>query len=270
MSPLPLSIYYLTRNVNCSYNSAFYASLAANKYQGFIVRDAISDLYTPTNPVAKALLDKAQNNQLELLTREQCISAYGKTFQASHGNVLLFVSKSNTNRNDVLFTIDLNIRPGCDKSGWVCGSNLTFTDQTSCASCTKQDIDGLKSKNTWVVRGFVIDHCLSQRTEEKCKIHFSVPIASVVIVVNAVKVFLFGVIALRIREAPLMTVGDAIASFLQKVDCTTEGMCLMSRADFENDEALWQRGTGPRFFYAEPKRWSKAASKKRWVSVILL
>lgn len=243
--------------------------MAANEYKGFIIRDSIPDL-KPNDPVAEDLFHKAETGQLEKLYPKDCVEAYGKTFQASHGDVLLMVNNENTDRNDTLFDIDLTIRPGCDKSGWACGKNVSSTNDSSCASCSRQEIDDVKARGAWVVRGFLIDHCLSQRTEEKCKIQFSIPIASIVIVFNALKVVLFSVITLKVQEAPLMTIGDAIVSFMQRPDHTTEGMCLMSRADFENEKELWQSGTGPSFFYSEPKRWSKAASKKRWATVLLL
>jgi hypothetical protein len=39
-------------------------------------------------------------------------------------------------------------------------------------------------------------------------------------------------VAFFIHDEPLMTIGDAVASFLEKEDITTKNMCLSTRADF--------------------------------------
>ncbi|KAF2822656.1 hypothetical protein CC86DRAFT_241953, partial [Ophiobolus disseminans] len=261
LSSMPLHLFY---------NSVLYASVAANEYQAFVLSDKMihwnSTIDVPQRfPGAKPFVDDARAGRLKNLTRAECIKAYGHTFEASHGSVLLIVNFETESLDYVWYNIDLTIRPGCDKSGWVCGGN-----STACSGCTRQEITNFKNQNGWIVGNNRVEYCLSQRTEEKCKIHLNVAIAVLVTTTNMLKVLLFTFIAWRIREDPLMTVGDAVASFMERPDPTTEGMCLMSRADFENDDELWQRGTGPRFYYSKPKRWFKAASKKRWTSIILL
>jgi hypothetical protein len=38
-------------------------------------------------------------------------------------------------------------------------------------------------------------------------------------------------VAFRLRDNPLITVGDAVESFLDNSDRTTEGMCLLTKED---------------------------------------
>jgi hypothetical protein len=66
------------------------------------------------------------------------------------------------------------------------------------------------------------------------------------------------------REEPLLTVGDAIASFLRFPDNFTADMCLASRRDFtSNSGDGWS--TSPRQF-EDKRRWKfSAATARRWV-----
>ncbi|KAF2465848.1 uncharacterized protein BDR25DRAFT_395979 [Lindgomyces ingoldianus] len=243
--------------VNClhrSYNSALYSSVAANKYYGFIIRERLLDSKESLpNPTADTLFRNAKAGHLEKLTRIECIEAYAQSFQASHGSLFLVINETwakhpstqtpyPPNVGDFIDSIRLTVQVGCDMSGWVCETNVSASDIT-CNRCNRQEMANLKSQNTWPVRGYLIDHCLSERTEEKCKIHFSVHIAVLVIIMNTVKVIIFTSIAWKIREAPLMNIGDAIVSFIKEPDPTTEGMCLMSRDDFEHEKEVQRDGT---------------------------
>lgn len=71
---------------------------------------------------------------------------------------------------------------------------------------------------TWGVQE---GYCMSQAVEERCALHFSRAILLVVIGCNAIK---FGCLLwtlLRCRDPTLVTLGDAIASFLETPDKIT-------------------------------------------------
>ena len=78
---------------------------------------------------------------------------------------------------------------------------------------------------------------------------------------------LFGKEKLQEHAAPyLVTIGDAIASFLQKEDLSTKDMDMASKRDFARG---WPEArTKPRFERPKPTHWYRAASKRRsWTTL---
>lgn len=98
----------------------------------------------------------------------------------------------------------------------------------------------------------------------------------VVIVCNAIKILCMLIVAFGLGpNPPIITVGDAISSFLQRPDATTKGCGLIGRADIKSVEAASNTSGG--FINALRERaskgtpasrqklsWSKAASHTRW------
>lgn len=105
------------------------------------------------------------------------------------------------------------------------------------------------------------DYCLSKRVGEHCKLQFSLTIMTVVIVCNLIKTVCMAMISWKQDPEPLVTLGDAIASFLDRPDVTTDRHCIAGRTWFESRD--WDF----RLSRWNPKhlRWSRAASRKRWI-----
>jgi hypothetical protein len=187
------------------------------------------------------LYDSLHENGLSALDPSNCINIYRDPFQTSYGNLILSLY------NDTNY-----LTRKC--SGSVCD---VFPVQAG-------------ATDTWFSRinntQFAISECWAERTEEHCSIRYSLPIALIVVIFNFLKIVLFCAVAFTIHEDPLVTMGDAVSSFLKRPDDTTRDMCLMSRLDFENERTVWETGYGPRFYVAKVRRWSNAASKKRWAT----
>ena len=81
-------------------------------------------------------------------------------------------------------------------------------------------------------------YCLSQPTEESCKLQFSLPIAIVIIFFNFIKAVIMLILVFGLREARVQTIGDAIASFLIQPDHIVNGRCLYSISDFKQEGLL--------------------------------
>lgn len=90
----------------------------------------------------------------------------------------------------------------------------------------------------------------------------------------------------RSRSPPLLTVGDAVASFMSKPDRTTEGMCWISSVDVrggmwkklshgqqaraEQDESVPEEKTITFRRLSPLKFWVHAASARRWVLTMIM
>ncbi|PLB45493.1 hypothetical protein P170DRAFT_389378, partial [Aspergillus steynii IBT 23096] len=142
-------------------------------------------------------------------------------------------------------------------------------------------------------------HCLIKEEEQRCQLFFSLPLAIVVIICNATKAVCMLLAARVKRRDLLLTVGDALASFLTRPDSTTRGRCLLSRAEIARGPQAWSFPAatfGPLKGYAlqqqppvptshplespsavpeihpsllpQRKRWYQAASWNRWAVVL--
>jgi hypothetical protein len=73
-------------------------------------------------------------------------------------------------------------------------------------------------------------------------------------------------VALRVPDDPLITMGDAVASFVKKSDPSTKNMCLLSIHDVKKHGYQ----TGPREWVNTEFRWKDVTSKKRRGTTIVM
>ena len=143
--------------------------------------------------------------------------------------------------------------------GWLCWGyddsvNIDRTD----ASCDRRKAQSLLVANgTWYLRPFdtstpdqfsqsqayPIKYCLSEdKVPEKCQLQYVCTILGIVIACNFVKMAAMVATAFLVwdLEEPIFaTVGDAVASYLERPDENTAGWCLMG----SNETSAWRRLT---------------------------
>jgi hypothetical protein len=137
--------------------------------------------------------------------------------------------------------------------------------------------------------GVVIpSHCLVKPVDAHCELYTNIPICVVIIACNIIKLVCM-YLAARVRHKEiLLTIGDAIASFLDKPDATTKGKSGMSRAECR--AILVQNLVGSSYdtqFISPPpehaspfgiisivslrrRRWYHAVGWRRWTVTIFL
>lgn len=120
-------------------------------------------------------------------------------------------------------------------------------------------------------RWYTTDGCLIIETEDRCKLAFSLPLCLVVLGAAAIKVAAMFLAAKldRSRTAPLLTVGDAVASFMTQSDSTTLGQCWISR--HEVGQGTWKPSSHPASGRQLRPRglWIRASSFRRWMLTLL-
>jgi hypothetical protein len=109
--------------------------------------------------------------------------------------------------------------------------------------------------------GLPVKKCLSEPTGQKCKLNFSVPLAIVVIVFNVIKALALLVGISQLRNDSMLTVGDAVMSFLQRPDSSSLSMCLASQADIHRSNLRWQELQQPRAYRTKRLMWSSSVKK---------
>ena len=112
----------------------------------------------------------------------------------------------------------IGMEPGTEPYDWICGYDKYCDAQKKA------------SEPTWTLRDNEIDYCLVRYAPQRCALDLSVHLMITVIICNGVKLICF-MCCLTLRDfEPLVTVGDAIVSFMERPDPTTEGLgCVSSR-----------------------------------------
>ena len=280
------------------YNSAVFTALSTREYNAFLVQrdfltgapfdishfssfsprigvndtDRVSGSLNQVENIAHALQDNQRG--LQKLANRDCIRTYAAEFVSSHANVLAVLSDldpkpfGNSSISDVWWS---QSEGATSVSPWFCGG----------VSC---DANSIAEEATWVLCGYQsedclrVEYCLSQIVEEHCKLQFSGGIMMVVIVCNLCKMIIMGYIAWKRPLEPLVTVGDAIASFLDEPDLTTMGSCLSGKDQFEKTSssgqaggrALRDWGQGIMRYDLGASYWFRAVSIRRWTFFVVL
>lgn len=280
------------------YNSAVFSTLAAQEYDIFVVTEDFltgasfnmnetaysahpwwpNIIYNPDpdflsnedwsqaeSDLQRARLDDLKENQssLKRLENEACMKAYGQEFVSAYSDVIV-VSSAINDSNSLLATTLSPIIPnqqgfGTTTYAWICISNPESQRPFPVGS----DCDVGKAAtqaDSWAVFTFPVKYCLSRPILERCKLQFSLWIMIIIIICNTVKTTCM-VVMWRQDHKPLVTLGDAIASFLRVPDQTTAKNCLADKGrilggSWTNVKAKWK---------AESRFWFRSASLKRWL-----
>lgn len=281
------------------YNSAVFSSLCTGQYNVYLVSSEFldgapfdlsnvpidDDDLTPDLTITTNTLKDYQKNQALLVKLEYkaCVEVYTAPIISKNSDLLLVSTFSNFT-NAVLFgalgeesqlIIDNNefnvcfihAWKSCDPAGIIANSQEGIVNISQVAERLPSDY--MPSQNTYfpALDESDIQYCLSKSVEEHCKLQFSLAIMIVVIICNLIKTVCMSIIAWKQDPEPLVTLGDAIASFLDRPDVTTEGNCMVGKPRFENSRS-WDL----LLCRWDPKRlhWWRAASKRRWLACNVL
>ncbi|PVH98584.1 hypothetical protein DM02DRAFT_615710 [Periconia macrospinosa] len=243
--------------------------------------------------------EKARNGGYERLSKAQCIEEYAQLLQSKRRNVLLVaaddrfprlpLSMGNSTRiyaADIVFASNA-ADPGTvmDSYKWICPSAWSggkkLYHNNSCAERvneiksapdqwrvgeTEADVRADTTEYNIEHEGYPIDYCLSERAEPHCTLEFVTPIAILVTILNLIKAALILYTVFGIKDEPLLTMGDAVASFLEREDLTTRDMCLLSVKEIKESKNYFP--VGPRMWSAERWRWKDVASVRRRIATI--
>lgn len=173
---------------------------------------------------------------------------------------------------------------------WMCNSNAVMDG----GACTAGG--SLQAPDTWQVtpRGYEVDHCYSHPVKEQCTLQYSFTILLIVIGCDVLKLAAMISTLIWVSENPLATVGDAIASFMEKPDPHTSEMCLLTQKEARKGAGPWLSGRQrvnvadrgglagrivPLYQKLDPQamiwrqtvvRWHSAPSKSRWTAFGIL
>jgi len=179
-------------------------------------------------------------------------------------------------------------------TSWMCSTEHLLAGEV-CDTAT-----ALKNASNWLVtpQNFKVDYCVTQEAEEQCTLKYSYAILVIVIICDGFKVLCLGYV---LRQAfkkcsevdePLVTIGDAVQSFLETPDENTRNRCLVDLPHVRHMQSTGDSARGRRYEAMTPAarikanpslfdsrplpwirkhlRWSNAPSRSRWLVFFFL
>jgi hypothetical protein len=223
----------------------------------------------------------AVNGSLVKYDSAACMAVYASTYVSKARNVLL-VSNTPANYTYQDDVFSFNSWSPLDQLpyAWICGQYPdpvgdyvddwdTDPYRSHDAICTLSI--AISRTGNWTVgtTSDTIAYCLVEVVPEECSLRFSLPIMLIIIVANFVKVVVIVLVLLTHKTPTLVTLGDAVASFLERPDPYTARICLSTREDILKLQEGWR--VQPAKPWIPKKRfWIKAASWKRWLTCYVL
>ena len=296
------------------YNSVFFSTIASNDYRIIFATDSFisgGSFNTTKYKELKKIRDRVTT--WERLENIDCLNQYATEFLSTRRTVIAVVDANSGKENGTVkglisykYDLSLNSQTAPEIYGWICNADdgverYGFTDQEAGKTSINENEVRCNAKvgkvkahaDKWKTNGFLIKHCLSEVVQGRCSVNFNLPIIVVVIISNVSKAILMFIVAFRIKDKPLITIGDAIDSFTSQNDPNTKNMCLIDKEKikrtkkvkmrFENGVMInyhevigdtktvshnWE--TDPIEFKSRRLRWNKASSKSRWYFCIVL
>ena len=280
LSSLPLHLLY---------NSAVYDTLAANEYTVWTASEHVetysTDYWLYQDP-KNTTLQLFQQGQLQRLDRKACIAAYGRDFVSDRRDVVLVLTDAGQLDN-VLTAVSYS-QPNQSSYAWLCSRQLIWATLTTAlfpsmpteTTCNIteliQNADKWRFEADFLKVNSTIEYCLSQNTSEHCQLQFSIEILIIVVIVNLVKLVCMLHTVSSNDTNTIVTLGDAIASFLQDPDSSTIGRCTLSERCVVKDKKWYKWGyegckpsynvvpSGPEQWDSSQYRWLQSASNLRW------
>lgn len=282
------------------YNATILSSLSTTSYH---ILGVTSSFFTngtfnleglsmaPANATIEAQHWQANFGLLQSLNNSECVSAYIDPLVEDRGDLLLVLDDQSVydtaSSNSSIVTWNTPCLDCGTTLDWLCeGLVPDFTRYqggSSGPACTEVLIRrNIKNADHWTVSGGYLGNksvpirsCLSQQAPERCALEYSRAMTIVVICWNAVKIACMVVAALSCRHT-LMTVGDAIHSFLKRpvnIDTSVPA----TETDFaQSSRQKWLSKLGvkretlhindqDRFFSDHPQSWWRPVSRGRAV-----
>jgi hypothetical protein len=235
-----------------------------------------------------------QNNltSYDRLDVGDCIRTYENEFQSKRRNLVLVIDGdpieivtdplqgivanfSSRGTDPLLWQTRETYSSYVGNTAWICGQvpdkDTKLANPEACTVCVNDWQDCPNETIKWTPWGQKIGYCYSEVVEEQCEYTANLPIVVVVMVCNLLKAIAMLFVACWLGGRPLTTVGDAIASFLERSDPTTKGFCLLSRHRVQDQ--IWPSLPGEQVEPMPPiqsQRWFRASSTRRRYCLVFL
>ncbi|KAF9061631.1 hypothetical protein BDP27DRAFT_1234938 [Rhodocollybia butyracea] len=268
VSSIPLHLFY---------NSSFFSTISANDYNWYLAQGPEMQDLPKNNWTFNWECPDIEPFNWELLNPSDCLQTYAMDFLSDRRDLVVVLGDYTSNNtfvnqlNSSMFPVaSRGLSPGLTPFDWICDFTSGIPRQEGVTSCSTEwrEID----PSSWImavgltfseseVQFLKVQYCLSETTASRCQLQFNLPLLIIVVAFNLVKVICMVIVVTRTRDNPLVTLGDAIASFTQNPEPLTKDMSLVSRGLDKNEDT-----TSLSIMYQPRKtRWMTTASRRHWI-----
>ncbi|GKT50931.1 uncharacterized protein ColSpa_11112 [Colletotrichum spaethianum] len=177
------------------------------------------------------LQDQASRGDLTNLTNAACAAQFGGTFQSDFSAVVLVTDVT-------------------QKSG---SSLAQFIDPS--------DPSRIR------INSSSVDYCLARpESSQSCDVVLNGSLLGVVAILNLVSVSAIGAVYFFTGFEPIVTLGDALASFITQPDHTTRGICLLDKTDVKQGRWGYREA---KYWTSRDHFWLQTPSLTTWTSWLI-
>lgn len=173
-----------------------------------------TDVYIGLRELQQFFARKSANDdQVKVAQPSDCVRAYTGQLISEYSDVLL-LTKTKNRGNSSFLALDVARQSNTD---WMRDDYFATDKHSSDWSTSKllTQLDNGKAWNMTISQANVqIDHCLLRKTD-RTKLQLCVPFLAIVVVCNLLKSAVMLWTGCGLQSDPLVTVGDALSSFLQ-------------------------------------------------------
>jgi len=256
------------------YNSAVFSSISAVNFSPYLVTEGFinpKSTFTTTNKTAPNLLnytlEKSKANAIfKRFEPNDCKAAYAARFIEKYGDVLLVTEDIALNSSNPNNYAPVIIPPNCEiPYAWICGDGWNYNPfSMNTTACT---LAKAQNGTQWTLYSSLISYYLVQTNEtEQCRLNLCLSIMFLVILSNLSKAAVMFLTIWKLTTPTLVTLGDAITSFLDNPDPTTLDMCMATR---EGRKGQWGAPKAEPW-HSKSYYWFESTSIERWLGLTLL
>ncbi|KAF3760705.1 hypothetical protein M406DRAFT_342907 [Cryphonectria parasitica EP155] len=243
------------------YNSLIFTTTAGTTYDLIAVEPSFltGAQFSNSSSSNAAALSRAQlldlqsllasgGGALTNLTTTACVDLFDDTFNAEYSNIIL----STSDDNSLVATAQAGF-----------GANNTTTSASTLITTT-----ATTSGVEILVDGSSVSYCLAERTASPtCTVNLNPAVFATILGLNLVTLLLMGATLLVHQHSdPLVTLGDAIASFLREPDPSTRDNALVTRENLRLGLGGWGFTEGKYWSPTRTPLWLSAPSLAQWAT----
>lgn len=199
-----------------------------------------------TREELQTLEGRAVANELTNLTLAQCLDVFTAAFNADYQTLVLVVAGDNQN------ALVATARAGVG------------------ASAIDSGLASIDSQNQILVDGAQVKYCLGQPITDGddqvvCSVQLNGILLASLLGLNLITFFTTASALLRRRFEPLVTLGDALTSFLRDPDPATRMNGLLTKKNILASMGAWGFSEGKYWVPTRDHRWFRSASLASWI-----
>lgn len=148
---------------------------------------------------------------------------------------------------------------------WICSEYPHFDEKWGRDQCGTRGWQRQLQTNPWKVGNAEVKYCLSEKVESHCELKVALNLLNVVVAFNAAKFIIIVILTASslVNNEPLVTIGDAAASFIEDPDPKTKGICLISSKDIKTLKKSPSEFSS--VYKPKDRRLGSTISRTRWV-----